>query len=325
MKHLEEVCIDINDSGQRLDKFLKKYLPRASAGFIYRCIRKGNIKLNGGRAKPHEILARGDTLQLFFDTSDMERERIQRGVPRAGKDFSIAYEDKNLLIVEKPPGLLSHPDGSNVETLTEQMIYYLYRNKEYYPAKEKTFIPAICNRLDRNTGGLVIAAKNFKTLQDISKMIRERWIARYYWLIVKGHFKEAAEASAYLIKNSRTNRVKIRERQAKGSGKIETFVKPLAYSQRGFTLLEVELGTGRTHQIRAQLAHLGFPIVGDRKYGDRGINDMFGREFDLKHQFLYAHRLNFEEVTPFLGYMKGRTVEVPLPTKLRQIKEGLFN
>ncbi len=321
---MHEISVGSNDSGQRLDKFLKKYLSRASAGFIYSGIRKGNIKLNGRRARPHVLLKSGDTLQLFFNLSDVTGERMQGTVPKAGMDFAVAYEDKNIIIGDKPPGLLSHPDGSKAETLTGQILYYLYKKKEYDPRKEKTFSPAICNRLDRNTGGLVIAAKNFKALQDINKMIRERWIARYYRLIVKGHVKEAMKVSAYLVKDNRTNRVEVSGKPMIGSSRIETFIEPLEYGEGGYTLIEVKLGTGRTHQIRAHLAHLGFPVLGDKKYGDSKAKDLLRGKFGLKHQFLYAHRLVFERVTPFFGYLEGETVEVSLPTELRLIKERIF-
>ncbi|MDD2574242.1 MAG: RluA family pseudouridine synthase [Bacillota bacterium] len=321
---MQEVLIGKNDSGQRLDKFLKKYMPLASAGFIYSSIRKKKIRLNGRRAQPSQILEEGDALQIFFDTGDMVREMPQGFVLKTAIEFSAVYQDENILIVDKPPGLLSHPDGGQGTTLTDQILYYLYKCKEYNPAGEKTFIPAICNRLDRNTGGLTIAAKNFNALQDMNYMIRERWVARYYKLVVAGLIEEALEVSAYLVKDRRTNKVRVLDQWMEGSDRIETCIRPLKRSPQGYTLVEVRLGTGKTHQIRAQLAHIGHPVIGDTKYGDREANHIFKRDFGLKHQFLYAYRLVFERATPLLKHLEGRSVAVPLPPELRRIRQELF-
>ncbi len=321
---VQKIIVGKNDSGQRLDKFLKKYMPRASAGFIYRSIRKKNIRLNGKRAQPSTILAEGDMLQVFFHLGDMVSDTTQRPVPRTGMDFSVVYQDKNILIVDKPPGLLSHPDGGQGETLTGQVLYYLYKSAEYHPAGEKTFAPALCNRLDRNTGGLTIAAKNFSALQDMNRMIRERWVARYYKLIVTGHIKDITDISAYLVKDSQANRVRVTDERTEGSARIDTFIRPLKHGPGGYTLLEVRLGTGKTHQIRAQLAHIGHPVIGDTKYGDREANRILRRDFGLKHQFLYAYRLVFERVTPLFGYLEGVEVTVPLPPELKRIEQQLF-
>lgn len=321
---VQEIFIGINDSGQRLDKFLKKYLPGASAGFIYKGIRKKNIKINGQRTKPSTILAEGDVLQVFFDIENVVEKMSEKAVPETRMDFDIPYQDKNILIANKPPGLLSHPDGGMAETLTEQILFYLYKNGEYDPLDENTFIPAICNRLDRNTGGLVIAAKNFSALQNMNQMIRERSISRYYRLIVKGRVEGDTKISAYLTKDRRANKVIIKEQETEGSEKIDTHISPLKYSQRGYTLAEAKLGTGKTHQIRAQFAYMGWPIIGDAKYGDKDTNYVLRKEFGLRHQFLYGYRLIFERTTPHFAYLKGISVEAPLPTELMRIEKKLF-
>lgn len=320
---LREIIVGKNDGGQRIDKFLKKYMPHTAAGFIYKCLRTKRIKLNGKKAQPSTIMSEGDRLQFYINTDNLGGSEPQNGVSRTGMDFSIAYQDKNILVVDKPAGLLSHPDGSRNETLIQQVLYYLYRNNEYNPSREKTFVPAICNRLDRNTGGLVIAAKNFGALQDMNRMMKERWIERYYKLIVKGRIKDSMEAFAYLQKDKKTNKVKVVSRPVDGSDRINTYYTPLKYDN-GFTLLEVRLGTGKTHQIRAHLAHLGYPIAGDVKYGDKGVNRLLKKEFGLTHQFLYAYRLEFRRTTPLFSYLKGVQVEVPLSQDLKRIEKELF-
>ena len=321
---MREVRIGKNDSGQRADKFLKKFMPDASAGFIYGSLRKKKIRLNGKSLKPSTILSEGDVLQFYMDDEEFGRDRRPLSVSGARQPFPVVYQDGNILIVDKPAGLLSHPDSRQAGTLADWIVYYLYENGEYNPQEENTFTPAICNRLDRNTGGLVIAAKNFAALQDMNLMIRERWVERYYKLVVVGRIDEPLDISAYLIKDERTNKVRVEDRWSEGSDRIETYIKPLKHSPRGYTLLEARLFTGKTHQIRAHLAHIGHPVVGDAKYGDGEINRLFRRNFGLRHQFLYAYRLVFKRTTPLFKYLEGMEVEAPLPDKLRRIEEELF-
>ena len=321
---MREILIGKNDSGQRADKFLKKFMPRASAGFIYGSIRKKKIKLNGRGFKPSTVLSEGDVLQFYVDGEGMGRDGPHLLAPEEEQDFSVVYQDQNIIIVDKPPGLLSQPDGRQSGTLVGQVAYYLYKNKEYDPSYENTFAPAICNRLDRNTGGLVIAAKNFGALRDMNLMIRERWVERYYKLVVAGIIDKPLDISAYLVKDGRTNRVRVEDRWSEGSDRIETYIKPLKHSPRGYTLLEAGLFTGKTHQIRAHLAHIGHPLVGDTKYGDGEINEFFRKDFGLRHQFLYAYRLVFKRTTPLFKYLEGMEVKVLLPEKLRSIEQELF-
>ncbi len=321
---MKEINVGKNDSGQRVDRFLKKFMPQAAAGFIYKSIRTKRIKLNGQRTQPSAILAEGDKLQLYLSEPDLDRGSSKKVIRKTGMEFSTVYQDENIMVVNKPPGLLSHPDGGQTETLAEQVLYYLYRNGQYDPRRENTFVPAICNRLDRNTGGLVVAAKNFAALQDMNLMIRKGWVERYYKLIVAGHVENSSEALAYLVKDKKTNRVRVTSEKAEGSNRIHTYYRPIEYSQRGFTLLEVRLGTGKTHQIRAHLAYLGHPVAGDAKYGDKAVNRLLGKDFGLAHQFLYAHRIVFQKTTPLFSYLDKIQVVVPLSQKLRCIKEELF-
>jgi 23S rRNA pseudouridine955/2504/2580 synthase len=185
-------------------------------------------------------------------------------------------------------------------------------------------MPALCNRLDRNTGGLVIAAKNFQALRDMNCMIREKWVDKYYKSIVKGTINEESRIEGFLAKDESTNTVKIFDEQVEGSKEICTLYKPLKLNSQGFTLLEIKLITGKPHQIRAHLAYSGYPIVGDYKYGDRMVNRNFRESYGLKSQFLYAHRLIFSETTEFFEYLKGMEIRTELPHELEIIEEDLF-
>ena len=321
---MKEKTVGKNDSGQRVDRFLKKFMPHAAAGFIYKSIRTKRIKLNGQRTKPSAILAEGDKLQLYLDAQDLGRGSSKKVIRKTGMEFSTVYQDENIMVVNKPPGLLSHPDGGQTEALAEQVLYYLYTSGQYDPRRENTFVPAICNRLDRNTGGLVIAAKNFAALQDMNLMIRKGWVERYYKLVVAGHVENSSEALAYLVKDKKTNRVRITSEKVEGSSRIHTYYRPLKHSRRGFTLLEARLGTGKTHQIRAHLAYLGHPVAGDAKYGDKAVNRLLGKDFGLTHQFLYAYRIEFKRTTSLFSYLDAMKFFAPLPQELKSIEEKLF-
>jgi len=322
---MQEIIVGKNDSGQRADKFLKKFLPVASAGFIYKMMRKKKIKLNNCRIKPSQIVKEGDLIQLYFSTETLEKFTSEVQVAETGIDFSIVYQDENIIVVHKPVGMLSHSDGRQEETLIDQLVYYLFQKGEYLPESEKSFVPALCNRLDRNTGGLIIGAKNFSALQDMNYMIKQKWVDKYYKTVVIGKIEEEKEIQGFLVKDGDTNSVEIASKPVKGSKKIRTFYRPISYNNTGYTLLEVQLITGRPHQIRAHLADMGHPIIGDYKYGDRKANRLFRDKYGLGSQFLYAHRIVFRETTSKFAYLKGMKIEGVLPEYFRIIEEELFD
>lgn len=321
---MEEIRIGKNDQGQRADKFLKKYLSRASAGFIYSMIRKKRILINDSRLQPSYTLREGDVLRLCFEVDELGRNDDDYVPDKAGMDFGIAYEDQNILVVDKPAGLLSHPDKNSGTTLIDQVLYYLYQKGEYNPKSENSFVPALCNRLDRNTAGLVICAKTFQALQDINNMIRDRQIGKYYLAVVKGNVTGPTEAKGYLSKDDRTNSVWITNNQREGAREIHTRFKPLKPSKQGYTLLEVELITGRPHQIRAHLATEGLPIVGDAKYGDRLVNQYFGQRYRLKGQLLHAYRIVFGQGRSSVEYLEGKEIKAEPPPVFAGIIRDLF-
>ncbi|MDR1245401.1 MAG: RluA family pseudouridine synthase [Clostridiales Family XIII bacterium] len=322
------LTITKNEENQRLDRFLKKYLRNAPLSGIYRIIRK-DVKLNGRRADIDALLAEGDRVTLYISDETLTEFRAPKPESKGKRQFQIAYEDERVLIVSKPFGLLTH--GDRVEkknTLANQVLGYLAEGGAYDPGEERTFAPAPVNRLDRNTTGLVIFGKTLGALQSLNHMIRERgYISKHYLTVVSGEAQGELILRDMMNKDARRNTVSVtdlREAHRYAGGKLmETTARPVSVSG-GFTLMDVELITGRTHQIRAHLARAGYPVIGDPKYGDARVNQKVEKKYGLSTQFLHAHRLIFEKGEGELAYIEGLSVESPLPRQLEIIKLGLF-
>ncbi len=301
------ITVQKNDAGQRLDKFLTKAVKGLPTSMMYKLIRTKKIKVNRKRAEQNQILKEGDQLQLFireefFDSPEKDTGALGRITPK----LNILYEDENIMLLNKRPGVLVHEDTAAGEnTLILHVQSYLYQKGEYDPKEEQSFAPALCNRIDRNTGGIVIAAKNAEALRVMNEKIRDRQIRKLYLCLVHGIPRKKEEIlHAYLRKNSADNMVEVREKPFSGAKEIVTAYRVLkAYGDR--SLLEVELMTGRTHQIRAQMAAIGHPLLGDGKYG---INRE-ERQQGYKYQALYAYRLCFEhtESENILSYLEGKS------------------
>lgn len=310
LQQMRILKIGKNDAGQRLDKFLSKAVKGLPQSMLYKSIRLKKIKVNRARTDQKYILQEGDEIQLFireefFDVPEKDGDAIYRIEPK----LSIVYEDENILLCQKRPGVLVHEDTAGGEnTLILHIKAYLWRKGEYDPTAEQSFAPALCNRIDRNTGGIVIAAKNAAALREMNEKIRENEISKFYLAAVHGRLeKKQATMTAYLVKDADANKVRIFDRPAKGLKEIITKYKVL--KERGDnTLVEVELVTGRTHQIRAHFSHIGHPLVGDGKYG---INKEDRKE-GYKYQALYAYRLRFDfrDDSGTLGYLKGKEVRI---------------
>jgi 23S rRNA pseudouridine955/2504/2580 synthase len=311
-----KLIITENEENQRLDRFLKKYLKGAPLSHIYKLIRK-NVKVNGKRAGIDTNLKLGDEVILYMNPAEVDAYKERKVLHKAKKQFQIAYEDDNIIIVEKPFGLLTHGDKTEKKnTLANQVAGYLAQRGEYNPGKERTFVPSPVNRLDRNTTGLVIFGKNNKALQDLNQMIREKdYIRKYYLTIVFGELKKTLNLKDKMDKDEKSNTVKVMDLDAQGGKVMETNARPLK-TAGGFTLVEVELITGRTHQIRAHLARAGFPVIGDTKYGDRRKNRRIQEKYALTTQFLHAYRLCFYQGAGILEYMEGKEVKAELPPQL---------
>ncbi len=321
---MKEIHIDKNESRQRLDRFLKKYLSNASMGFIYKMIRKKNIKLNEARAKPETMIYEGDKIQLYLAEETIKKFEGDIQEARSNLKLDIIYEDENIVLINKEKGMLSHGRGGEFEeNVVDSLISYLIRKGDYVPRIEKTFTPSICNRLDRNTSGLIIAAKNYQSLRLINDALKKSKIRRIYKTIVKGEIEMERREEAYSIKNEDKNKVKISSKETEGSKKIITNIKPLSIKD-GFSLVEVELITGRTHQIRGHLSSLGYPLLGDRKYGIKNVNENFKEKYGLENQMLHSYRIEFSGLENNMSYLNGRSFEASTDPVFTKIEEDTF-
>ena len=318
-----KITIGKNEQNQRLDKFLRKYLENAPLSFIYKTIRK-DVKVNGKRGREDTILQLDDELTLYISDDDMRKFKRKERQVRAKRQFRIAYEDENIIVVEKPFGLLTHGDHTEKKNhLTNQVVDYLIEKGDYNSRIERTFSPAPVNRLDRNTTGLVLFAKNYMALQELNSLMREKnRIRKYYMTIVSGNLKEKLVLRDRMVKDSRNNKVTVVSEDEEGL-LMETIVTPVKSNDR-YTLVQVEIITGRTHQIRAHLSKAGHPVIGDVKYGDRRVNSYVNKKFGLSTQLLHAYRLEFDLDGSKLEYLTGKSVEAQLPYEFMKIEKELL-
>ena len=306
---MKEITIGANDAGQRLDRFLAKAVPLLPASLAQKYIRIKRIKCNGARAERDTRLNQGDVLQLyindeFFDKPREDNAYLTVAVPK----LNIVYEDDQILLVDKRPGLAVHPhDGAEYgRTLIDHIQAYLYQKREWSPRGENAFTPALCNRIDRNTGGIVIAAKTAEALRVMNQKIKDRELDKRYLAIVEGTPKPSkGSLKGYLFKDAKKNRVLVSDTPKPGATTCQTNYITLA-SGKGLSLVECELITGRTHQIRAQFAHAGHPLLGDGKYGK------LDKRFDRNYQALYSYKLTFCFTTDAgsLSHLNGKTFQV---------------
>lgn len=305
---MKKVTIGKNDSGQRLDKFIFKYFNSIPASMVYKAIRKKRIKVNGKKSQQNYMLCVGDVLELYINDEFFDNGPKELEFADLKPSLNIVYEDENIMLVDKRPGMLCHEDEhESKNTLINHIKAYLYQKKEYNPEDENSFAPSLCNRIDRNTGGIVIAAKNAMSLRIINEKIKRREIKKIYLCLVKGRLKEKeATLKDYLVKNESQNRVYIHHKPIKDAKTIITKYKVLKEGELT-SLVEVELLTGRTHQIRAHMASIGHPLAGDGKYGTNEFNKKIGRTT----QALYSYKLSFAfKDKNELSYLSGKTFKV---------------
>lgn len=304
---MKTLIIGENDSNLRIDKFLQKAVPLLPKPLIYKYVRLKRIKLNNKRCEASQRLNEGDELSLYISDEFFEKEIIS--FLDAPRGINIVYEDKNILLADKPPGMLVHEDRTERrDTLINRILLYLYEKGEYQPQNELSFVPALCNRIDRNTGGIVIAAKNAEALRIVNDKIKNREITKLYLCLVHGRpAKSTGILKGYHIKDSENNLVKIVSNPAANTKTALTKYRVLSGSDDS-SLLEIELLTGRTHQIRAHMASIGHPLIGDTKYGTNRMN----KAYKQRYQALYSYKLVFSFKTDagILSYLKDKSFEV---------------
>lgn len=330
-----QTTITEKEEGQRFDKYLRRILPEAGSGFLYKMLRKKNITLNGRKADGSEKIAAGDCVKIFFAQDTLEQfmgrqsqesrtafvrgNHASSGRPayeeayRLLPDIQVIYENDHILLADKPAGILSQKAEQTDVSLNEWLIGYLLKAGELSEPELTVFKPSVCNRLDRNTSGIVLCAKSLKGAQMLGGLLKNRALHKYYQLYVKGRLEEERLIDGYLIKNDEKNRVTVSPvPDSPDHSYIQTRYKPLRL-EADKTLLEVELITGKSHQIRAHLASLGHPLLGDYKYGDRAWNEVYRRKCGVRSQLLHACRVVFPPLEPPFTDISGRTFLCELP------------
>lgn len=302
---MKELLITENEAGQRLDKLLAKYLDDAPKSFIYKMLRKKNITLNGKKAQGNEMLSENDQVRLYLADETIQGFQKREIPKKSGGSLDVIYEDEHIVLINKPAGMLSQKARAEDVSLVEHLTAYLIESGSLTKEQLLLFHPSVCNRLDRNTSGIVAAGKSFAGLQEMSRLLKERSVKKYYRCLVKGRLCGTERLSGYLVKDSRTNRVAVTAATSGDGKRIETEYRAIA-EKDGVTMLEVRLITGRSHQIRAHLASIGHPIIGDGKYGDEKLNRQFRREYGVNHQLLHAYRLEFPEIEGTLSRLSGK-------------------
>lgn len=315
---MRQLTVHKNDENQRLDKYLKKYLKEAPGSFIYKMLRKKNIVLNGKKADGTEKLSAGDEIKLFFAEETLQKftgEDISAPVFQfPQKDLHILFEDEDVLLINKPTGELSQKADAKDVSMNEYALGYLQKTGAITEESLKVFKPSVCNRLDRNTSGILIVAKTYQAAREFGEALQKRSVRKFYRCIVKGEVKKSETIDGYLWKDEKTNKVQIFKEKREGASEIHTAYRPIK-CENGLTLLEVHLITGRTHQIRAHLSSIGHSILGDPKYGDKKLSE----KWKVKYQLLHACRLELDGFTGDFAKYNGKIITADVPKAFQKI------
>lgn len=316
---MQEIIVSANEAGQRFDKMLAKFLNEAPKSFIYKMLRKKNIVLNGKKATGNEKLNIGDSVKLFL-ADDTIAKFSKTKIVHTNVNLSIVYEDEHILLINKPVGMLSQKASESDQSAVEHVISYMLDSGQITEEELQKFKPSVCNRLDRNTSGILVAGKSLAALQQMGELFQNRTIRKFYRCLVVGEVKKEQNVKGYLTKDKRTNKVCIMDFETPESSAIETEYEPI-WTNGKCTLLEVHLITGKTHQIRAHLASQGHPIIGDYKYGDDVANRLYKGKYGLTSQLLHAYRLEIPILTNSLSKISEKQFVAPLPDLFVKILE----
>ena len=319
---MRSIMVNKNEAGQRLDKLLAKYLNLAGKGFLYKMMRKKNIVLNGKKCDGSEKLAEGDEIKLFLADETIEKFSEVKVQKVKKTKLHIIYEDEHVVLINKPSGMLSQKAQEQDESLVEYLIDHLLDSGKLTKEDLRSFRPSVCNRLDRNTSGLVAAGCSLAGLQKLSAMFKDRSLHKYYLCVVSGSVREKKRIEGFLKKDEKTNQVTISQRELPDSAPICTEYEPLIETD-SYTLLKVTLITGRTHQIRAHLASIGHPIVGDMKYGNPKVNEEAKRQYHIHSQMLHSWKLVFPQMEEPLAHLSGKSFTAPLPGEFTRVLGSL--
>lgn len=319
---MKSFIISKNDSDQRLDKFVTKTVPNLPKALMYKYIRTKRIKVNKKKSEISARLQTGDLVEMYINDEFFVKSETKYDFSSASDKIDIIYEDDNIILLDKKAGLLCHPDDKEyIDTLISRVKKYLYNKGEYDPDEENSFTPALVNRIDRNTGGIVIAAKNAASLKILNAQMKERNLKKTYLCVVHGVMeRKSGLLEGWLVKDESKNRVKIYNKYTDGAKEIKTKYRVIENdTKNNLSLLEVDLLTGRTHQIRAHFASIGHPLLGDGKYGKNELNKKLG----YKKQFLYSYKLTFDldENAGELAYLKGKTFTAENVWFVKEFKE----
>lgn len=330
---MREIQVGVNEAGQRLDKLLGKVLKEAPKSFCYKMLRKKNITLNDKKADGSEKLILGDVVKIYLAEETYckfagETDSYQKGIQEVTKKvchlapMDILYADANVMFINKPAGILSQKARPEDVSVVEQIIAHELEQGHATAQTLQTFRPSVCNRLDRNTSGIIVAGVSLTGLQVMSQLLKDRTMHKYYLCLVSGCVTEKQRISGYLTKNERTNQVEISPKPLTDQSQpIETEYDPITGNQY-VTLLKVLLITGRSHQIRAHLSSIGHPLIGDTKYGRERVNKLYQKRYGLTHQLLHSYRMELPWIEGDLSYLSGKVIEAPLPRQFIQILEG---
>ena len=325
---MREIIVAKNQEGQRLNRVLEKYLNKAPRSFIYKMLRKKNILLNEKRALGNEILDSGDVIKIYLAEETIHKF-MDAKFSITNFKLDVIYEDNHVILINKPVGVLSQKAKEDDQSMVEHIISYLLSKNEITEESLQNFRPSICNRLDRNTSGIITAGKTLKGLQELNKLFKKRTVKKDYLCVVNGQVLDEKDDTAYIAKDKESNKVHVvstlSNHQAKGNKdddkeyqEIKTKYKPIK-TNGNITLLKVGLITGKTHQIRAYLATTGHPILGDYKYGDTKINEYYKKKYGLESQLLHGYKLTFPEMKGDLELLSNRQFLAEVPDLFREI------